>query len=81
MEALFASLSAAAQATARTVAAQTQTLSYGELVKIQGSGGALAMSGQRDKLYAIQGAQYLLPLHRMMSSNDLYAQVDGQHGT
>jgi len=80
----IAIFSAKTQATARTVATVVEpgnVLAYGEIVKAQGGGGALAMARQRDKLYAASGVEYVVPLHRMMSSQDLYAQVDGKRGT
>ena len=57
-----------------------KVMSYGDIVKRQGSGGALAMAKQRDVMYEQYALQFVLPLHRMMSANDLYAQVDGVHG-
>ena len=76
-----ATLTAKQESVLRTVAGLDNTSTYGDIVRIQGSGGALAVSQARDKYFEIYGLEYIVPLHRMMSSNDLYAQVDGKFGT
>ena len=49
---------------------------YGELA----GKGALAASGQRDSFYKKEGLEFEIPLHRLMSTNDKYACVDGEFG-
>eukprot|EP01045_Picozoa_sp_COSAG04_P023701 COSAG04_NODE_2852_length_3486_cov_1.350162_5_plen_199_part_01 len=70
------------ESTARTIATigSGGLLSYAEVAALAGNpGAALATSSHRHKLYE-EALDFVLPLHRVMSTKDHFARVDGAVG-
>ena len=58
-----------------------QLLTYGEVSALAGlPGAALNTSRVRHNLYEVPGMEFVLPLHRVMSTKDELARVDGATG-
>ena len=75
-------LTAKCESTARAIASigSGQLLSYAEVAALAGNpGAALATSSHRHKLYE-EALDFVLPLHRVMSTKDHFARVDGAVG-
>ena len=75
-------LTAKCESTARAIASigSGELLSYAEVAALAGNpGAALATSSHRHKLYE-EALDFVLPLHRVMSTKDHFARVDGAVG-
>ena len=58
-----------------------ELLTYSQLAERAGNArAALATSTVRHNLYEIPGAEFVLPLHRIMSTGDHFARIDGTTG-